>query len=161
MPVSKKWALTAIFGLGIFDDSTYWISINGIFLILEPNLGIINACLPILKPIIPRLRPKKVLWPSFSHKSSESTAIQLHTVTREDARYFKRLEDVPCLPGDIEAQTINEVTAQSQSDITGLGDILPTGARRVQDEGSRPRLPANAITVTASWDVQSTPTDHV
>jgi len=39
-------------------DSTYWIAVNAIFLTLEPNLGIVNACLLLLKPILQRMRPK-------------------------------------------------------------------------------------------------------
>lgn len=59
-------------------NSTYWVAIAAIFFALEPNLGMVNACLLLLRPLLQRIRPK-LDWnphdsgsPDYSLKNSQS-----------------------------------------------------------------------------------------
>ncbi|MCJ1285448.1 hypothetical protein MMC26_004788 [Xylographa opegraphella] len=73
LPFSKKIGLTAIFGIGIiicaisvvrivalatwdFSDFSYGLGKVAYWSTLEPALGVINCCLPVLQPVLSKLR---------------------------------------------------------------------------------------------------------
>ncbi|KAA6409428.1 MAG: integral membrane [Lasallia pustulata] len=73
MPLFKKIALTAVFGMGagiisitvlriiyvknlnFDDDITYSVALVSLLSALEPTLGVINACLPVIQPVLHRI----------------------------------------------------------------------------------------------------------
>ena len=58
--------------LDIYSDVTYASVSDNIFMGLEPTLGVINACLPILQPAVSRFSGKMTLtW--FNWKSASGT----------------------------------------------------------------------------------------
>ncbi|MCJ1438914.1 hypothetical protein MMC27_008304 [Xylographa pallens] len=73
LPITKKIGLTAIFGIGIvicaisvvrivalatwdFSDFSYGLGKVAYWSTLEPALGVINCCLPVLQPVLSKLR---------------------------------------------------------------------------------------------------------
>ncbi|KAL6716937.1 hypothetical protein ACLMJK_004849 [Lecanora helva] len=93
MPVSKKVAISLIFGMGIVNSSTcaitavriitltlidgsdlsYSMILTSICSILEPCLGIISACLPVLQPALARILGGSPLEWTRKSMSSRST----------------------------------------------------------------------------------------
>lgn len=95
MPLQKKVATSAVFGIGLgiclisairikfifdidFNDFTYTIWHFAIFGPLEPMLGIVSACLPMLPPVIAKVTNGRMMaWakksrPGTGDKSSSS-----------------------------------------------------------------------------------------
>ncbi|KAL8715376.1 MAG: hypothetical protein Q9220_000709 [cf. Caloplaca sp. 1 TL-2023] len=89
MPTSKKAAITAIFGVGgaicvitilrivsvhnlDLNDLSYTAVEDGIWSDLEPCLGIVNACLPVLQPAVAQMSGFRVF--NWTHKGTRDSA---------------------------------------------------------------------------------------
>lgn len=137
-------------------DPAYYILINAIWLTLEPALGIVNASLPLMQPIYPRLRSNLMYWTSKG--TAKSDTMELHSKASADTRKFNRLEDSSINPVEsTEATTTNEITAQPRSspDHAAIpNSVLPfgkSGGTLHERVGSE-----NVISVTSAWDITST-----
>ncbi|CAI6039114.1 unnamed protein product [Clonostachys chloroleuca] len=149
MSLQKRLSIAGMFGLGgiiciismlrvisvaqwDLDDVTYATTNVSIYSVLEPCLGVVNACLPTIQPAMKRIFGDVVA--SWSSHDSQGTPIDTkisRNRERQNAQYirdhnFRRLED------DIPLTTI-------RSDHGGDSD---------QNNG-------NAITVTRQWEVDS------
>ena len=77
---------------------TYSIAPEGLFTLLEPTLGIISACLPVIRPVITKLSKKSTI-PSSEHygsKAGRSTSAR-HSSHGQNSGFtpnrFQRLDD--------------------------------------------------------------------
>ncbi|RDL40284.1 uncharacterized protein BP5553_00263 [Venustampulla echinocandica] len=178
MPRPKRLVLMAIFGLGIIicvitilrivftfsliqnpHDSTYWIAINAIFLTLEPNLGMVNACLLLLKPLLHRLRPK-LGWASHTQSSqdyplgshtrdrpSKLLPVKYHARHTDGAHKFTRLGDNH---HGLEGAALDFVP---DGNVNGIENLA--FAKQTKEETVGQSLPAKGITVTKTINVES------
>ena len=80
-----------------FADATYNIVLDNIMSALEPTLGVINACLPLLQPIIPKVSETKIVtwFRSLTTLRSSGTGLS-KTVSKQPSgesksHHFERL----------------------------------------------------------------------
>ncbi|KAI3316744.1 hypothetical protein HD806DRAFT_527620 [Xylariaceae sp. AK1471] len=100
MPLAKRVAIGAMFGLGalvlsirswIIEDSSYTATTMAIYSVLEPNLGVVNACLPTVRPAFRQIFKNGPFgWSHKNKKSvresnSPSTQSNQHSSTRKYA----------------------------------------------------------------------------
>ncbi|KAI1487872.1 hypothetical protein F5X96DRAFT_686403 [Biscogniauxia mediterranea] len=102
MSLPKKLSIVGMFSLGALicvlsllrvvwlqnwhlDDMTYTVTAGAIYTILEPTLGVINACLPTMRPVLKRLFGTSVsAWPqSRTSGTKDSTNSKNSEQTRE------------------------------------------------------------------------------
>ncbi|KAI1866346.1 uncharacterized protein JN550_007734 [Neoarthrinium moseri] len=118
MSLSKKVGVAGMFSLGALicvlsllrvlwlwnwdlTDMTYTVTPGAIYSVLEPTLGVVNACLPVIRPSLQRIFGKGTLnWtkkdPDGSDASQTFGSRQRHTLTGgKDAKHgdFVRLAD--------------------------------------------------------------------
>lgn len=110
--------LVAIKRLNLNSDVTYDIVLDDICTSLEPTLGIINACLPVLQPVLSKLSGSTIFswskWKSSRRTSrgwlgSKKTPIELSNESKSGK--FHRL------PADL--YPLTDVTATAQSHCCG------------------------------------------
>ncbi|MCJ1421896.1 hypothetical protein MMC32_008263 [Xylographa parallela] len=122
MPTQRKVALSVIFGMGAlicvlsairinaiatldYTDFSYSVVPDGIYSVLEPCLGVINASLPILQPVVNKLS-KGLL--TFTRGSTAGSSLNLkakrngpswvgHRSEDTMPKRFQRLDDGHCL----------------------------------------------------------------
>ncbi|TGJ87547.1 hypothetical protein E0Z10_g1200 [Xylaria hypoxylon] len=113
MPIRKKLVISAILGFGLVicgltaarissvlglkeDDFTYSVVPDLIFGALEIELGIVNACLPILRPLVSKLfggkPPSSKDWSNNSEMNSEGSKTYSKSRLLK-TRSFERLPD--------------------------------------------------------------------
>ncbi|KAF2260595.1 hypothetical protein CC78DRAFT_472559, partial [Lojkania enalia] len=142
MPTSKKIYIICIFSLGAliciisiarvvaikklnFADVTYDIVLDNTTTALEPTLGVINACLPLLKPVVSKLSGMQI---STWFKSLRSRAIsarhptvtelrQQSTKERPDKTHRLSLDLYPLANITITQQTDISFTQQSMHSV--------------------------------------------
>ncbi|MCJ1263085.1 hypothetical protein MMC22_002955 [Lobaria immixta] len=175
MPLMKKVAISGIFGMGFalttlsericiisafriksiadldFKDFTYSLINDGIWSALEPFLGIVNACLPILQPVIAKVgktslfsRTRGSSKASNSKASSDQNSTKPFHSDESDTKNFHRLynhvyplEDNP--------------VASNQNESSCFGSPpTPNETNSLKQ-----------ITVTKNWNVHSTSTSAV
>lgn len=82
-----------------YEDLSYSVELDGIWTFLEPALGIINACLPVLQPVLSRFLNFSILkW--AKNVSTGKTALRQRPSPSSpleekanDSRKFKRLDE--------------------------------------------------------------------
>jgi hypothetical protein len=122
-----------------FADFTFSLVDDGIFSALEPCLGIVNACLPVMQPVFAKFsRGKAFTWtrgPTKVGASNKETwdgtsvARQPLTTADSDTRNFHRLYD----------------------------HLIPMGENIGKSEGADKDLEPGLIKVTTDWKVHSVP----
>lgn len=129
-------------------DFTYSAAALSRWSVLEPTLGIVNACLPLMRPVIQQIRKAGILssMQGTTNASKESNTERRffssskktsgHT-DENDTRSFRRLADPYPLEDDpvVRSQTV-------------IG--------KASSEGHSPERAKNVIEVTTGWDVHST-----
>lgn len=113
-------------------DMTYTVTPGAIYSILEPTLGVVNACLPTIKPAINKMVGASTWnWTtrgySSNNKKASSAASKDRKIPSAVNREFVRLDD------DI---PLTSVQAGNQSNVN------------VEEGG-------NTITVTRAWEVDN------
>jgi hypothetical protein len=151
------------------EDSTYWIAINAIYLTLEPNLGMVNACLLLLKPLLHRLRPK-LSWashiqntPAYPLSSRNCNSPNQFSQTRyglrrtDSSRNFTKLEDW----SESRSEAARALTKGGSTDSRRLTMLSPSISRSAYTENEISAesrdvklLPAGGITITRTLDVE-------
>jgi len=143
MAISRKLALSAIFGMGIIiciitilrvcfivsiddENPTHSYAVVGILANLEPLLGIINACLPVIRPVLQKFAKSRLFtrtggsnkntWPTAKKGSGAGNVVQGDS--------FRRLYDTP-----YPLESLANSTMQSQA--TGFYEVLPEGGKGV------------------------------
>ncbi|KAI1075918.1 hypothetical protein F5B20DRAFT_558382 [Whalleya microplaca] len=146
----KKFGIASMFSLGILicvlsllrvisilawdlTDATYTTTGVAVYSILEPTLGVVNACLPTIKPAIRRLFVNVPL--SSAHKSPRST---VQSVSVRTARDRKRL------PLDDDAYGVDFVRHEDNIPLTTIN------TRRVSHDHQGEE---DTITITREWEV--------
>ncbi|KAM3088073.1 hypothetical protein ACMFMG_002131 [Clarireedia jacksonii] len=162
MRTSRKVVLTFIFGLGFgqldFNDISYDITYNVVltftFTLLEPTLGIINACLPMLQPVVTKVS-RIELFSCGRGKSSSRGSItwtRSRSGRHEDAKpkNFMRMHHVH---GEYSLTDLLD----TQQDITGTrtdGNVVVTTSQiTINSVGESPAAKEH-IQVKKQWDVQ-------
>ncbi|MCJ1230933.1 hypothetical protein MMC12_007607, partial [Toensbergia leucococca] len=109
LPVSKRLGLTAVFGIGIvtcaisvvrivavtswdFSDFSYGLGKVAYWSILEPALGVMNCCLPVLPPVFSKLSGT-CTWIYGRSMSSYGNSKRLGDVKTGRMRRFRTLDD--------------------------------------------------------------------
>ncbi|TRX92989.1 hypothetical protein FHL15_006127 [Xylaria flabelliformis] len=104
IPLAKRIAIGAMFGLGALicvlsllrilsilswnlADSTYTGTGIAVYSILEPTLGVVNACLPTTRPAL------KVLFKNGPFSWSQKSIHGSHISKNQDSHQFERLKD--------------------------------------------------------------------
>lgn len=146
-------------------DSTYWIAINAIFLTLEPNLGIVNASLLLLKPLLHRLRPK-LGWASNNQsnqdyplsnpirdRQSKLLPVKYHARHTDGSHSFTRLKDNnQRLTVPVESVSEESTNGRHFSNESSKTRVFS----RQRDEGDVGKvLSSNGITVTKTVKIDS------
>ncbi|KAI1439380.1 hypothetical protein F5Y02DRAFT_405874 [Annulohypoxylon stygium] len=111
MPVGKKIAISAILGLGLLIcglsaariksvlsldplDFTYSVVTDLIFGALEIELGIVNACLPILRPLVRKVfQSESTFFKGWSKKTNSIASKTYKSSTSNSNRKFRYLPD--------------------------------------------------------------------
>ncbi|MCJ1266488.1 hypothetical protein MMC22_006373 [Lobaria immixta] len=162
LPLSKKIGLAGMFGLGLLicvislqrilwlahwdlTDFTYTTAPGACWSILEPALGVVNACLPTMRPALQKIiNNDAFVWFKSNRKHSttdcrwKQNGIGPSSLPSDsDKNSFLRLEDIrtPLTNPEIRADH------QAASDDSLRLDVL------------EPR--SNAIQVTRTWDVET------
>lgn len=115
-------------------DMTYTVTPGAIYSVLEPTLGVVNACLPTIKPAI-----NMFLGESFIHWSKNTS--------RSDSK--------PGIRSSRDHQNPQTTRDNYYHDFVRFDDDIPLTSIRV---GSRPREGLNQgsnITITRAWEVDS------
>ncbi|KAI0543531.1 hypothetical protein F4679DRAFT_577540 [Xylaria curta] len=115
MPIRNKIAISALLGFGLIicgltaarinsvlglkeEDFTYSVVPDLIFGALEIELGIVNACLPILRPLLGKFFGRKIPsskeWDYKSERSNDTSRLYNKSCLPK-RRSFERLPDVP------------------------------------------------------------------
>nr|ANM86380.1 hypothetical protein [Cladonia uncialis subsp. uncialis]AUW31253.1 hypothetical protein [Cladonia uncialis subsp. uncialis] len=172
LPVAKKVALTFMFGVGVLicivstirilslsvwqtSDFTYGMRQIAYWSLLEPTLGIINCCLPIMGPIISAATSSK-LWtrgnPSrgkVSYGQGQSGKADSRGGQNLEAGPFKRLNEPSYTMGPMPSRS-NEITTSSNS--TDFYDPRDDKAQAFEHDPKA--LPAKpGIQVKQEWQV--------
>jgi hypothetical protein len=135
-----------------FEDITHSVQMGVLWTVLEPELAIICANMPLLKPILSRILPK--LFPSSSPKPSYYVS---------DSQTFERLDERAIYPlGEFSRDRKTEITAGS----SGPRKDPYSLTRRSSDEESANSdkiladhaSPPGAINVTRNFNVHYGPT---
>ncbi|MCJ1456493.1 hypothetical protein MMC28_006854 [Mycoblastus sanguinarius] len=167
LPRAKKIALTGLFGIGAaicvitilrikafhdlyLADLTYSLASGGLWTVLEPTLGIINACLPVIPPVIQRLSNSRAFsWAQRASKSGQtgSGILSTHERGNETSARFKRLDDRSYPLTDTYSH-FNE-SCRTESD-TDLGDQYVEHRADIHN----PVDPKISIIVQRGWNVR-------
>ena len=136
-------------------NPTYSAAVIARWSILEPTLGIVNSCFPVLRPVMQKLVPSKVIaWTRGSSKDSrrpwspspENTLLH----SKEGAKkHFHRLEDHLYPLGDKTHTTVMGPAEEPEMQGTAAGPGLEGGTMR-------PASRTDAIMRTREWKVYST-----
>ncbi|MCJ1381296.1 hypothetical protein MMC17_004406 [Xylographa soralifera] len=165
LPRVTKIGLIGVFGVGFlvciisilrivsifsisFVDLTYTKVPTDIYSILEPSLGIICACLPILRPFFDRIVPSSLLHShSATHRASHpafkaiNTAVGARTYTKKSTAD----EGFLGLRGDAGLFGMEDV---------GRKTTVVAGAKDNAGSGSTPSGLERGISVTREWEVE-------
>ena len=118
-----------------------------------------------MRPLLPKLKNKSLFWTTAGGKSfyTGNTTVELRSNrggipgiggTRDSG--FKRLDELSTLGESGEHSSNIVVSAGSRETGRGLGRSSEERRREEDLEGGRlPAVEEGAITVTASWDVES------
>ena len=129
---------------------------------LEPCLGIINACLPVLPPVVSHICPLAVFrWKPWSRTGSKTpgsgadsslTRPDLRPVNAE-AKKFRRLKE------DVYPLTSISFGGRNHADAVAYG---PSGVAlgHSESQGGNTTHGNDDIVVMKGWDVQSRSTDN-
>jgi hypothetical protein len=172
--MAKKVALTVIFGLGAlicvitilrlvelarFDlaNLTYELSKVALWTGLEPMLGIINACLPVIQPVLKKVVESKIFSRSSrgakSSKYWNSSSSKGRKSNPGDINSFHRLEDpaypLRALRDGIGTQT--QISGPANRSFSTSDDV------EAQIDGIDLKSPRTTINVRRDWEVQVEP----
>ncbi|KAL1998907.1 hypothetical protein VTN02DRAFT_5401 [Thermoascus thermophilus] len=174
LSVPKKGALSLVFCMGLvvsvisvvrleslmaidFADITHSVQMGVLWTVVEPELSVICANMPVLKPVVSRLFPR--LFPASSHKPSYIS----HGVSDHHPQTLERLEEHPIYPlGDVARDHRVEISTGGDDSPhpTNIQHSAPTRRRRSIDEESGESAPILAkhagplgITVTQDFNL--------
>ncbi|OTB11638.1 hypothetical protein K445DRAFT_26357 [Daldinia sp. EC12] len=157
----KKLMIIGIFALGFLiwaviklsiTDLPYTVLEDSIWVTLEPCLGIINACLPLLRPLGPKF--SSVLgWSTFSSKTRSrkwSSGTYLNRPRSKGGNHHM------CTPlHEVSISTTEPWTRQeTATNYENEGDILPQTQYGGRTSGCISERESNSIRVTVEWEVQ-------
>ncbi|RDL41292.1 uncharacterized protein BP5553_01271 [Venustampulla echinocandica] len=170
MKTSRKVALTFIFGLGFgiciisilrvvaiqeldYSDVSYNIVWDTMWTVLEPTLGVINACLPMLQPVASKASNSQLFSYARSGKSTKGSGStkQLWTAsssTRGVRSDHSKAKNFVRIPGD--GYSLTDLCT-TQNDISGT-TIDGEHERDTYMESTRKEP---VIRVKKDWDVHS------
>lgn len=117
------------------SDMTYTVTPGAIYSFLEPALGVINACLPAMKPALNRLSRKQA---TERYKNSHSTRNESSNISSQDRRKPSALRDV------------------HHGAFTLLDDDIPLTNIYVDGDSAHDFNQGNTITITRAWEIGST-----
>lgn len=137
------------------NDLTYNLAKVAVWTGLEPMLGIINACLPVIQPVVKRVlesnvfsrssrnRSNSKVWTSSSSKPGKKS-------NTGDINSFHRLEETsyPLAEG---IGTLTQISGPQSQSFSTSDDL------EAQKEGLHPRSHSTTINVRRDWEVQSEP----
>ncbi|KAI0854457.1 hypothetical protein F5Y00DRAFT_267616 [Daldinia vernicosa] len=172
LEVRKKLMLIGIFTVGLLiciitslriwtharlplSEIPYQIAEDGIWAILEPCLGIINACLPLLRPLGTRFS-SVLTWGMFSNKACSSRKSAGTDFDRSQQERGEARGNRVCIP-------LHEVSISTTEPSTRRGtiidheneiSILPQAHNRDRVAGCILGREAGGIRVTVEWEVQ-------
>ena len=150
----KNWDLLDLSYTSVGGD--YWS-------ILEPSLGIVNACLPTMQPVLRKLfKNKYTSW----NRSAISTADQrnlarndrtvasIHASVDADRRHFHRLRDsqYPVVELQDPGWTVPEMEVREEF-VQGLYPDALEEERRLKADGAG--AGAGGIQVVTTWEVEA------
>ncbi|MCJ1254431.1 hypothetical protein MMC24_002246 [Lignoscripta atroalba] len=178
-PRANKIVLTGIFGLGFFflaslpssiciisivrlitlvgvsyTDITYSVVDALIWSMLEPALGITLACLPVMRPLLPKT------FPGRSEKRSKDSSNSGRAAKAFYAKNFRQIDDqeYPLRPvGPVDTAT-NQTLVEGHSDPYNksmrhhVDDV--ESQQGSQNEATEPGGPLSEINVKKEWDIR-------
>ncbi|MCJ1479222.1 hypothetical protein MMC13_007907 [Lambiella insularis] len=130
LPIGQKIGLTFIFLLGSFvcaaslvrllnaildlnDPDTTWAFVNAmIWTTIEPSVGVICACLPVMRPLVSALLPTKLRHRFFGHSSAGTNNDTNNSRSRwPTSEHFSRLYDHGAIPVEMNGNASSTTTA--------------------------------------------------
>ncbi|KAI1805911.1 hypothetical protein F4811DRAFT_513054 [Daldinia bambusicola] len=133
------------------SDLSYTVSEDIIWVILEPSLGIVNACLPLLRVLGPKFS-SMLRWGAFSDKTRSSKRSSGSDFNRPRSKGGDHI----CVPfhqvsiSTTEPRTRQEITVNSENE----SDIPLRAHHEDQASSCIPERESKSIIVTVEWDVQ-------
>ncbi|KAI9760262.1 MAG: hypothetical protein M4579_001776 [Chaenotheca gracillima] len=170
IPVANKIALSSVFGLGLFtiiigilrvvalvtiDFSDFSYSAKGIFIWsdLEPGIGIVVACGPLLRPLFEKIFPAAAAAIG-RHTHTNNKGNHSHDGGPHDTKNFNRLDDgeVPLKPmtGINSSMVTSEGASHKDLESDFKDDAMYGDLESAIGEVSHTR----GISVQTQWDVQ-------
>ncbi|KAI5927096.1 hypothetical protein F4810DRAFT_652294 [Camillea tinctor] len=148
MDLSKKISIIAMFSLGALicvvsflrvlwaytwdlNDFTYTVTPGAIYSVIEPTLGVVNACLPTIKPAI-----KKVFGPGALAWGSKDRS-------RKGYVYSGRRQDPEARPA----------SSSLHHTFAGFDDSIPLTNVQAESTPSPDCISGGKVTVTRGWGV--------
>ncbi|VUC26044.1 unnamed protein product [Clonostachys rosea] len=149
MSLQKRLSIAGMFSLGAviciismlrvisvsqwdLNDVTYATTNVSIYSVLEPCLGVVNACLPTIQPAIKRIFGDAVA--SWSSHDSQGTPIDTKVSRNRERQHGHYIRD---------------------RNFRRLEDDIPLTTVRSDNGGDSDQNNGNAITVTRQWEVDS------
>lgn len=129
-------------------DFSYSVVPDGVYSVLEPYLGVINACLPLLQPIVNRIATTR-FWTSLRGTSrgavtSEDESGNPKTIgSKGKHERFRHL--------DVESTTSKD----DQYPLTSVTGLEQVNTAKVYTGNSVPHGPDGSIGITRDWNVKS------
>lgn len=138
-----------------YEDFSYSVVPDGIYSVLEPCLGVINACLPVLQPIVNKLTNNTLFSTGKRSMGASSSRVQsakdLTTRSgRHRAKLFRRLDEVDSIGNDEE-----NLFPLSEIESPKLTSEKNGRTRAVVTSKSTPAAPKEQIEITTAWSVNS------
>lgn len=132
-------------------NASYWVAPNGLCLILEPLLGIINACIPLLGPLKAKFRLKSWLRPINSKSRIYGDGgVELKSKDSSGLSHFKRLEGS-------HAHTFRSVSTEAEAEAESIDQRFSAESKEqsVLQQGRLSPSRGDRINVTRDWTVST------
>ena len=127
-----------------FADFTYAVEPVAIWSVLEPTLGIISACLPIIQPIVRKLVNSRAF--AWTKESSMNHSSKIMRYGEADPKKFRRLDDI--------SFPLSE-TGDTQTQITTFDGTYSPDSNDLEGQKYFPDPPRTTINVRRDWEVES------
>lgn len=121
------------------SDPTWTVNEFGIFGAIEPLLGIISACLPVLPPVLQRIRGNSISPRYIQKATHEKTSSNVPDRGWMKSTFGTEFSNAPLFSG-LDDHTYPLIDLQNKTTRTIVADDLP-----------------NTIRITTDWNVHSQP----
>lgn len=138
-----------------FNDATFNVVPVAIWSVLEPTLGVVNACLPVMRPALQKLFGlQSKIWTLLSNARTESKSLKSSKLLSRSIKEETALNR--SYGNDSQKFERGQYALREQKHVTQVdGAENAFRESETQQRNQANQIP-NVIEVTNTWDVQST-----